>query len=390
MRKVVFTIALLVVPLIMHAQSVNVHMIGNKVYEHYYEDMDYVEFSKDYVDVHTIDVHTRKEVVYGYPKIGIDYIDFSTSTPHMEPAVDLGLSVYWASCDLGADRPEDIGDFFAWGETSTKTVFTQENYQYYDANTLQYIDIGSDISGTQYDAATVNLGSDWRMPTEAEIRELKDSCTWEWPDQYGCKITGKNGNYIYLHVYKSPFALYRTSDNASVLRIQWVVNPKENPDYITLLTGEPRYGGYPIRPVTSNPKAIRSGYSSNPKDLRDTIDHSNDYHVTDKISVMRTGLLAYTDNHGNCKAGSIFKFTLSNESTEPIELRSVQLIAQDDNHTEGKNILTEFTAIAAGETRNFTLTIDKGSLHMPKARFTYVYNKRKYYVEVNVWEKQSH
>lgn len=379
MRKYVFTIALLAIPLLMQAQSVNVHMLGNNVYEHHYANLDYVDFSEGHVNVHTIDEFTRKDVVYGYPKIGFEYIDFSTTTPYppyLEPAVDLGLSVYWASCDIGANSPEDLGDFFAWGETSTKIDFTQDNYQYYDANTMQYVDIGSDISGTQYDAATVDLGSDWRMPTEAEFQELKDSCTWDWsedPDR--CKITGKNGNYIYLHVYKSPFALYRTSENASVLRIQWAVNPKEDPDYITLLTGVPRYGGYPIRPVTSNPKA-----------KRDTIDHSNDYLVINKISATLTEkkVVKWSQWSDYYEAGSFFKFTLSNESTEPIELRDVRLINQANIHLKGENALTEFTTIAAGETREFTLTIDKGNLSHPKARFTYVYHKRKYYVEVNV------
>ena len=153
----------------------------------------------------TVNVHFKNGQIIEYPSSNVDYVDFSAkaSDPTLSAGqvVDLGLSVYWASCNLGAENPEEYGDYYAWGETKPKSRYTEENYSYYDANTAQYINIGDDISGTQYDAATVNLGSDWRMPTKSEMQELVDKCTWEWTQVNGVNgniVTGPNGNSIFL------------------------------------------------------------------------------------------------------------------------------------------------------------------------------------------------
>ena len=109
--------------------------------------------------------------------------------------VDLGLSVKWATCNVGATSPEDYGHYFAWGETSPKEEYTEEN-------SLTYRKDMSDIAGNaQYDAATANWGGDWRMPTCAEQEELLDSCTWTWTTQNGVNgynVKGPNGNSIFL------------------------------------------------------------------------------------------------------------------------------------------------------------------------------------------------
>ena len=153
----------------------------------------------------TVNVHFKNGQTIIFPSSNVDYVDFSAKAPDPTvtagQAVDLGLSVYWASCNLGAEKPEEYGEYYAWGETKPKNSYTEENYSYYDANTAQYINIGDDISGTQYDAATVNLGSDWRMPTKSEMQELVDKCTWEWTQVSGIngyKVTGSNGNSIFL------------------------------------------------------------------------------------------------------------------------------------------------------------------------------------------------
>ena len=109
--------------------------------------------------------------------------------------VDLGLSVKWATCNVGATSPEDYGHYFAWGETSPKEKYTEEN-------SLTYGKQMSDISGNaQYDAATANWGGDWRMPTKAEQEELLKNCTWTWTMQNGVKgynVKGPSGNSIFL------------------------------------------------------------------------------------------------------------------------------------------------------------------------------------------------
>ena len=116
--------------------------------------------------------------------------------------VDLGLSVKWATCNVGATEPWENGDYFAWGETEPKSTYTDENCKTWEKK----ID---DISGNAtYDAATANWGSSWCMPTEAKMQELMDNCICEWTKVAGVngfKFTSKiNGNSIFL-----PAAGYR-------------------------------------------------------------------------------------------------------------------------------------------------------------------------------------
>lgn len=117
--------------------------------------------------------------------------------------VDLGLSVKWASCNLGAEYPEAFGGFYAWGETSPKTTFTLENYELYDpyeADTNGYIAY-KEIAGTARDAATATLGGEWRMPKQSEWQELVENCTWVFITRNGVEgyeVTGPNGNSIFL------------------------------------------------------------------------------------------------------------------------------------------------------------------------------------------------
>ncbi len=111
--------------------------------------------------------------------------------------VDLGLpsGLKWATCNVGATSPEDYGNYYAWGETTTKTSYDQ-------SNSLTYGQQMKDISGNAtYDAARANWGGTWRMPTEAEMKELNNNCTWTWTTQNGVNgmiVTGPNGNRIFL------------------------------------------------------------------------------------------------------------------------------------------------------------------------------------------------
>ncbi len=107
--------------------------------------------------------------------------------------VDLGLpsGTKWATCNVGADSPEDYGDYFAWGETTTKSSYTSSNYNSCYAPTLPL----------EYDAAYTNWGTSWRMPTSAELEELIANCTWIWTTQNGISgyiVTGPNGYSIFL------------------------------------------------------------------------------------------------------------------------------------------------------------------------------------------------
>ena len=102
--------------------------------------------------------------------------------------VDLGLSVKWATCNVGATKPEEYGNYYAWGETSPKSSYKFSNYTYSSNSTTLPLN---------RDAVAVNWGGNWRMPTLDEIKELKEKCKWTWTGR-GYTVTGPNGNSIFL------------------------------------------------------------------------------------------------------------------------------------------------------------------------------------------------
>lgn len=109
--------------------------------------------------------------------------------------VDLGLSVKWATCNIGAENAEDHGDYFAWGELATKD-------SYENSNSVTYNKDVEDFAGNpEFDVAAALWGGSARMPTEAELQELVDSCTWDIIAEEGTNgmlVTGPNGNSIFL------------------------------------------------------------------------------------------------------------------------------------------------------------------------------------------------
>ncbi len=124
--------------------------------------------------------------------------------PHM---IDLGLpsGTLWACCNVGASSPEDYGGYYAWGETQTKDVYNWDTYQYGyyngDGDYSHLVNIGSNISGTQYDAATANWGAQWRMATSEDIQELLSNTTYTWTTKNGVnggEFKGANGGTVFL------------------------------------------------------------------------------------------------------------------------------------------------------------------------------------------------
>ena len=115
--------------------------------------------------------------------------------------VDLGLSVKWATCNVGASSPEQSGKYYAWGEINVLSVYGS----YYNKTW------GRNIAGIQgnpqYDVARAKWGATWKIPNQVEMEELIEKCTWIWTTQNGkngYKVIGPNGNSIFL-----PAAGYR-------------------------------------------------------------------------------------------------------------------------------------------------------------------------------------
>lgn len=113
--------------------------------------------------------------------------------------VNLGLpsGLYWATCNVGAETETDYGNYYAWGETTTKSSYNNNNSTWYG----EYH--SGDLTPSE-DAATANWGEGTRMPTYDEMRELKNNCTWEWQNNYnntyvnGFLATGPNGQSVFF------------------------------------------------------------------------------------------------------------------------------------------------------------------------------------------------
>ena len=126
-------------------------------------------------------------------------------------AIDLGLSVKWASCNVGATKPEEYGGYYAWGETEEKSDYDWDTYKYCNGTENSITKYCTDSSygivdwkttlEPKDDVATVKWGGSWRMPTKAEQDELRNNCTWEYTTLNGVNgyhVTGPNGNSIFL------------------------------------------------------------------------------------------------------------------------------------------------------------------------------------------------
>lgn len=196
-------------------------------------------------------------------------VDYSTSgSSYGHDFVDLGLSVMWATCNVGASKPEDYGYYFAWGEVDPKADYSWDTYKYGSSET-SLTKYNTDPSrGTvdnrtslylSDDSAQVNWGGTWRMPSAIEQQELVNDCKWSWKKRngvYGYQVTSQlNGKSIFLPAagYRDGSSLYDAESCGSYwsseCRDEYA---KHVIDFSSLGVGwgiRKRYYGYSVRPV---------------------------------------------------------------------------------------------------------------------------------------------
>lgn len=229
--------------------------------------------------------------------------------------IDLGLSVKWATMNIGARTPEDYGDYFAWGEVEPRLVFGSWcTYKFCDAVLTKYTANDNKIVlELEDDAAHINWGGAWRMPTREEQEELINQCTWLWTKQNGVngyQVIGPNQNYIFLPAgggyysaagslssqgYSGDYwssSLY-TSDtyNYSAFFLDFDSNTKRRSGYT-------RYIGLPIRPVfggDSNMPAKQEYalyvYSNNK--LHGSVEGGGVYQIGSQVTITATAKEGY-------------------------------------------------------------------------------------------------
>lgn len=181
--------------------------------------------------------------------------------------IDLGLpsGLLWAETNVGASSASDVGDYFAWGETASKSYYEWKNYKWRDDNMNMAKYNSTDKKTTldsEDDAATVNWGAPCRMPDSSEFEELYNECDWTWQESYngtsGYLVTGPNGKTIFF-----PASGLRNIDgfaNQRVLGYYWSRSLSSSFTYdarilnfilddIRPTYNDVRNSGYPVRPV---------------------------------------------------------------------------------------------------------------------------------------------
>lgn len=169
--------------------------------------------------------------------------------------VDLGLPIDWATMNYGAVSETDLGTYVAWAETAAKDTYTRDNYKYYTDGT--YTNISTQLNSKKLDVVANNWGGKWHMPSYSQMNALITQCTWTYTTVNGVsgyRVTGKNGNSIFLPVTGSkstakyfPSEGYYWSGEQYYGETAWgyCLNFDSTTKYIK---GQPKYWGCVIRP----------------------------------------------------------------------------------------------------------------------------------------------
>ena len=176
--------------------------------------------------------------------------------------VDLGLSVKWATCNVGANTPEEYGDYYAWGEVETKESYEPNNYKFVNGgspvNDKNTLDIENDVAHKEW-------GGKWRMPSREEFDELIQNCTWTWTTQKGVNgflVTSNKPGYTDRSIFLPAAGLRSLSELrlSGNIGFYWTTTPSEHfaesacflyitPGFKSLYESAARNQAHTVRPV---------------------------------------------------------------------------------------------------------------------------------------------
>ena len=261
--------------------------------------------------------------------------------------VDLGLpsGLLWATCNIGAENPEDYGDYFAWGETQPKDYYDWDTYQYCNGsnNTLTKYCNNSSYGYNGFtdnltallpedDAATAKWGEGWRMPTKEEFQELYNNTASDWTTQNGVNgwlFTASNGNSLFLpaagyrdtnDLYHAGSHCYYWSSSLDTLRPSYAFGIDFNSLYYSMYSNG-RLSGQSVRPVRSsqNITSYVIDVTSSPAE-GGTVEGSGTYEQGTECTLTATANEGYTftnwtENDEVVSTEAAYTFTVTGDRT---------------------------------------------------------------------------
>lgn len=215
-------------------------------------------------------IHDKNEIIKQVSKVIPTNSTVQEYLSDDAKAIDLGLpsGTKWASCNIGANKPEEYGNYYAWGEIEDNTNYSWNTYSHCDGSKVGCYLLGMNISNTDYDTAKMIWGIGWQMPSSEQIEELIKNCSFEIMivnDIKGGKFTGPNGNSIFLPAagyyseseifdkgktgYYWTSSMYTDYDKSNAYSIKIEIDCNDYQPEPPQTSYESRCCGLPVRPV---------------------------------------------------------------------------------------------------------------------------------------------
>lgn len=263
--------------------------------------------------------------------------------------IDLGLSAYWATCNIGAYSSTDQGNKYAFGETAVKSSYTSSNYV-----------------GGSADVAKEEWGGDWRLPTRSELEEIVSKCSWKIGTKNGIQVatvTGPNGNSIdlpyYSYIQDEGYQGWYWSSTSYSSSKAYCLNFSGN----SVSSGtNNKYNGFLIRPVMTNPN-----YNPNYNDSDNNTGNGSStsyekpdigfYDFTATKTSLKVQYKIYNKDEAKVTSAKIYYGTTSNPSmSKNASVSGVLITANISGLKAGTTYYVKCVATGKGGTNTTTTT----------------------------------